>query len=120
MVRDLASGEQRFMVANGDTPKAILANPALAGVHLPRTGKPTRAGLVVTDTLLFAGEGFGGDPVFRAHDKLTGEIVAEIDLPAAQASPPSSYRVNGRQFIVMTVGDGESPAELIALALPER
>ena len=117
---DLASGGHRWMIANGDTPRHILKHPALSGVNLPRTGKATRAGLVVTDTLLFAGEGFGGDPVFRAHDKATGEIVAEIELPAAQASPPSTYRVNGRQFIVMTVADGESPAELIALALPKR
>ncbi len=117
---DLATGEHRWMTANGDTPGHIVDNPALEGVKLPRTGKATRAGLVVTDTLLFAGEGFGGDPVFRAYDKLSGEIVAEIELPASQASPPSSYRVNGRQFIVMTVADGKSPAELIALALPKR
>ena len=117
---DLASGEHRWMVANGDTPKAIRENPALEGVDLPRTGKATRAGILVTDTLLFAGESFGGDPVFRAHDKLTGEILAEIDLPATQNSPPSTYRLNGRQYIVMTVGDGKRPAELIALALPQR
>ena len=117
---DLATGEHRWMIANGDTPADIAANPALAGVELPRTGKATRAGLVVTDTLLFAGEGFRGDPVFRAHDKLTGEILAEIELPATQAGPPSTYRVNGRQFIVMTVGDADHPAELVALALPER
>jgi quinoprotein glucose dehydrogenase len=117
---DLVSGEHRWMTANGDTPQAILANPALAEVEVPRTGKATRAGLVVTDTLLFAGEGFGGDPVFRAHDKATGEILAEVALPASQAGPPSTYRVNGRQFIVMTVGDRDHPAELVALALPER
>ncbi|MDH5310971.1 MAG: PQQ-binding-like beta-propeller repeat protein, partial [Gammaproteobacteria bacterium] len=52
---DLASGEHRWMIANGDTPARIAALPALAGVDLPRTGKPTRAGLLVTDTLLFAG-----------------------------------------------------------------
>lgn len=117
---DLASGEHRWMQANGDTPQSVLDNPALAGVTLPRTGKATRAGVVVTDTLLFAGEGFGGDATFRAYDKLSGRIVAEIDLPASQASPPSSYRISGRQYIVMTVGDGKAPAELIALALPKR
>ncbi|MEE4300709.1 MAG: PQQ-binding-like beta-propeller repeat protein [Pseudomonadales bacterium] len=117
---DLATGDHRWMIANGDTPRSIAENPALAGVELPSTGKPTRAGVVVTDTLLFAGEGFGGDPVFRAHDKETGEIVAEIALPATQAGPPSTYRVKGRQFVVMTVGDREHPAELVALALPER
>jgi len=122
---DLTTGEHQWMMANGDTPASIRENPALAGVDLPRTGKSSRAGLVVTDTLLFAGEGYAnfglpGEPVFRAHDKLTGEILAEIELPATQASPPSTYRVNGRQFIAMTVSDRRNPAELVALALPTR
>ena len=121
---DLTSGEHAWMMANGDTPQAYTENPALEGIDLPRTGKPTRAGIVVTKTLLFAGEGWGtignirGDPVFRAHNKRTGEIVAEIELPATQSGPPSTYMVDGRQYIVMMVTDGESPAELIALALP--
>lgn len=122
---DLMTGEHRFVIANGDTPAKIADNPALAGIELPRTGKTTRAGLIVTDTLLFAGEGIGnfgmrGDPVFRAHDKQTGEILAEINLPGTQAGPPSTYRVNGRQFIVMTVSNGTSAAEVIALSLPPR
>ena len=117
---DLNSGEHRWQIANGDTPSEIAGHPKLVDVELPRTGKATRAGLLVTDTLLFAGEGYGGDPVFRAHDKFTGEILAEIELPATQAGPPSSYRVNGRQYLVMTVADGKAPASLIALALPNR
>jgi glucose dehydrogenase len=115
---DLRSGEHLWSIANGDTPASVANNPALAGVKLPRTGKQTRAGVVVTDTLLFAGEGFGGDAVFRAHDKMTGAIVAEIDLPASQSSAPITYRRNGRQFILMHVADAGKPAELIALALP--
>jgi len=121
---DLTSGEHVWMMANGDTPKAYLDNPAFAGVDLPRMGKPTRAGIVVTKTLLFAGEGWGtvgnirGAPVFRAHDKQTGEILAEIELPATQSGPPSTYMVDGRQYIVMMVTDGKSPTELVALALP--
>ena len=91
----------------------------LYGIDVPRTGKPTRSGILVTKTLLFAGEGFGGDPIFRAHDKSTGNIVAEIELPATQASPPSSYRFNGKQYIVMTIADGKTPAELIALTIPD-
>jgi quinoprotein glucose dehydrogenase len=116
---DLQTGDHLWSIANGDTPQAVLDNPALKGVDLPRTGKQTRAGIVVTKTVLFAGEGFGGDPVFRAHDKRTGEIIAEIAIPATQSSPPSTYMVNGHQYIVMTVADGKSPAELIALALPK-
>ena len=115
---DLNAGEIIWSQANGDTPNSVVTHPALAGVNLPRTGKPTRAGILVTDTLLFAGEGFGGDPVFRAHHKLTGEILASISLPASQTGSPSTYRTSGRQFIVMMVSDGRTPAELIALALP--
>jgi quinoprotein glucose dehydrogenase len=116
---DLQTGDHLWSMANGDTPEAVLKNPALQGVDLPRTGKQTRAGIVVTKTLLFAGEGFGGDPVFRAHNKKTGDIIAEIAIPATQSSPPSTYMVNGRQYIVMAVADGKSPAELVALALPK-
>lgn len=116
---DLATGEHLWSMANGDTPAAVANNPALAGVDLPRTGVATRAGIVVTDSLLFAGEGFGGGAMFRAHDKKSGEIVAEIPIPAAQSSAPISYLVNGRQFIVMHVADPNTPAKLIALALPE-
>ena len=116
---DLTTGEHLWSIANGDTPPHVAANPALAGVDLPRTGVPTRAGIVVTDSLLFAGEGFGGGPVFRAHDKKTGEIIAEISIPASQSSAPVSYRINGRQFIAMHVADRKTPAKLIALALPK-
>tara|TARA_A100001234_G_scaffold37538_1_gene29775 strand:+ start:3242 stop:5440 length:2199 start_codon:yes stop_codon:yes gene_type:complete len=114
---DLVTGKHQWSIANGDTPQHIKDNPALDGIDLPRTGKSTRSGILVTDTLLFAGEGFGGEPVFRAHNKYTGEIVAQISLPATQTSPPSSYRLNGKQYIVMTVSDGKNPAELIALSL---
>jgi len=116
---NLNTGQHQWVIANGDTPKSIRDNPALKGVALPRTGKHTRSGIVVTKTLLFAGEGFGGDPIFRAHNKLTGEIIAEINLPASQASPPSTYRYKGKQYIVMTVANGETPSEMIALALSD-
>ena len=115
---DMNSGKIKWSVANGETPEAIINNPYLKGVEIPRTGKATRAGLLLTKTLLFAGEGFGGDPVFRAHDKYNGKIISEIVLPGSQSSPPSTYMINNRQFIIMTISDGKSPAELIALSLP--
>ena len=115
---DMNSGKIKWSVANGETPEAIINNPYLKGVEIPRTGKATRAGLLLTKTLLFAGEGFGGDPVFRAHDKYNGKIISELVLPGSQSSPPSTYMINNRQFIIMTISDGKSPAELIALSLP--
>ena len=116
---DMTNGEHVWQVANGDTPEEIAEHPALEGVDLPRTGKPTRAGILLTETLLFAGEGRGGDPMFRAHDKQTGEILAEIELPATQTGQPMTYMHEGRQYILMTVSDSDHTAELVALALPE-
>ncbi|MGQ9426208.1 outer membrane protein assembly factor BamB family protein [Gilvimarinus sp. F26214L] len=116
---DLNSGDHRWWIPNGDTPGEVANHPDLKDVDLQRTGKPTRSGLLLTKSLLFAGEGWGGSPVFRAYDKKTGEIVAEIDLPATQAGQPVTYMSNGRQYVVMAVGDGKSAGRLVALALPE-
>ncbi len=115
---DLSTGDHAWMIANGDTPPSVAQRLEMAPADIPRTGKISRAGLLVTKTLLFAGEGLSGDPVFRAHDKMTGEILAEIELPNTQAGLPMTYLHGGRQFIVMSVGGGGQPAELVALALP--
>ncbi|MFO0689497.1 MAG: PQQ-binding-like beta-propeller repeat protein [Myxococcota bacterium] len=122
---DLDRGALRFTIPNGDVHPSVRDHPALAGVALPRTGRPDRAGLLVTKTLLFAGEGGGmyglpggGGPMLRAHDKTTGEIIAELELPANQTGLPMTYAVDGRQFIVVAVGAPDHPGELVALALP--
>ena len=118
---DMVSGDHKWMIANADTPKEVTTHPALASVaaKIPRTGIPTRAGLLLTKTLLFAGEAWDGSPVFRAHDKQTGKILAEIKLPATQAGQPITYRHKGKQYIAMFVGDGKAPAELVTLAIPD-
>ncbi|GAB1260058.1 c-type cytochrome [Aurantivibrio plasticivorans] len=116
---DLNSGEHDWQVVNGDTPDSVKNHPALKDLELPPTGKPTRSGLLATKTLLFAGEGRGGAPVLHAIDKETGETVADISLPATQTGQPMTYIIDGKQFIVMAVGDGKKAAEYIALALPE-
>jgi quinoprotein glucose dehydrogenase len=115
---DMNTGEHVWMMANGDTPDDVKNNPALAGVDLPRTGKISRATLLVTKTLLFASEGWGGDPILRAHDKRTGKIVAEIELPGVVGAKPMTYMLDGKQYIVVSIGR-PGPAELVALALPE-
>jgi quinoprotein glucose dehydrogenase len=118
---DMNRGEIAWQKANGDTPPAIKNHPALQGVNLPRTGSASRAGILVTRTLLFAGEGWGGQPVFRAYDKRTGEIIWETLVPAGtQTSLPMTYIHQGRQYIVFTAGNAatQSPAQLVAYALP--
>jgi glucose dehydrogenase len=113
---DMNTGEHAWMIPNGDTPDDVKTNPALAGVKIPTTGKMSRAMLLVTKTLLFAGEGYGGGPVLRALDKATGATVAEIALPGPTSGLPMSYMIDGKQYIVVAVGH-DIPAELVALAL---
>ena len=115
---DLKTGEQLWMIPNGATPASVRDHPALDGLDLPPTGKATRAGTLVTSTLLFAGEGWGGDPVLRAIDKATGRVLREIELPGTQNGHPITYEVGGRQFIVLSVGSRGQAPELVALALP--
>jgi quinoprotein glucose dehydrogenase len=82
--------------------------------------------MLVTKTLLFAGEGSGlfaayggGGRMFRAHDKGTGAILAELELPALQTGVPLTYMHDGFQYIVVAVGSLDYPAELVALRLPQ-
>ncbi len=122
---DLRSGDHLWMMANGEAPDWIKNHSALKGVTLPRTGRYEHVGLLVTKTLLFAGEGSGlfavppgsGGPMLRAHDKRTGAIVSEFKLPANQSSLPMTYLANGRQHIVVAVGAVGTPAEFVALRL---
>jgi glucose dehydrogenase len=114
---DLKSGEHLWWIPNADTPANVANHPALAGVELPRTGNQNRSGLLLTKTLLFSGEGPGSKPVLRAHDKASGDIVAEITLPGAQTGMPASYVHDGKQYITLVVSGGGKSA-LVALTLP--
>ncbi|MCX6214874.1 PQQ-binding-like beta-propeller repeat protein [Spirosoma sp.] len=121
---DLNTGDHKWMVPNADTPSWVKDVPALKGIKIPRTGLPDRVGMLVTKTLLFAGEGAGlygsdggGGNKFRAYDKATGNIISEIELPANQSGLPMTYSMNGKQYIVVAVGAVGHPGELVALSL---
>ncbi len=122
---DLRTGKHLWQIANGDTPDYVRQHPKLKGVALPRTGHDDRAGLLVTASLLFAGEGSGlyvateGGSKFRAHDKKSGAILAEIELGARQSGIPMTYAINGKQYIVVAVGAPNQAGELIALTVPD-
>ena len=118
---DMNSGDHLWMIANADTPDQIKNHRLLEGVDIERTGIPTRSGIFVTKTLLFVGEGTGGrgaSPIFRAVDKATGEIIAELDLPNNQSGLPFTYEHDGKQYLAMFVSGGGQAAELVAYALP--
>jgi quinoprotein glucose dehydrogenase len=104
------------MVPHGNTPEYIKNNARLKGVQIPNTGVATQGtGLLVTSTLLFGGEG-GQNPVFRAWDKKTGAVVAEIQLPGPTTGFPVTYTKAGRQYIAVAVRVGDA-VEIVALAV---
>ena len=90
---DMNRGEMLWQIPNGPTPDDVANNPALAGLDIPPTGTPTRAPTLVTESLLFSAPGWGAQPLFRAHDKATGEVLAEIELPGAVGGLPMTYMI---------------------------
>jgi len=123
---DLNTGRKLWTIANGDTPDYVRKHEKLRGLTLPRTGHDDRAGLLVTRSLLFAGEGAGmfvaseGGTMFRAHDKRTGDILWEMDLGLRQTGIPMSYAIGGKQYILVAVGAPGEAGQFIALALTDR
>ena len=53
-----------------------------------------------------------------AYDKATGDVVGTVFMPAPQTGTPMTYLVNGKQYLVLAVGGGTYPAEILAYALP--
>ena len=96
--------------------------PELAAKGLKNTGSDNYGGPVVTaGGLLFIGA-TNFDKKFHAYDKLTGKLLWETTLPAAGNATPSTYTINGRQYVVIVCGGGKNGAPsgsaIVAFALP--
>jgi quinoprotein glucose dehydrogenase len=131
---DMRAGEIEWQVANGEGPRN---HPAIRHLNLPPLGNPGRAAPLLTRTLLFVGEGSPvmivrnriqegqpletapsyAEPYFRAYDKQTGEVLAELRLPAGTTGAPMTYMHDGVQYIVVAIGGIAEPPEWIALAV---
>lgn len=124
---DLNQGEILWSIPNGDGPRD---HPALKHLNLPPLGQPGRVSPLVTKSLVFLGEGtiksqrqpiippWGGGKKFRAYDKRSGKTVWETTLDGGVTAAPMTYMLDGRQYIVVTIGWPGQPSEYLALALP--
>jgi len=74
---------------------------------------------LLTKTLLMHGEGRGGDALFHTADKKTGKRIGTVKLPAETNQAPMTYMHEGRQYIVLPVGQRGFPGSLVALALAD-
>ena len=113
---DLNRGDFRWRVPLGTVPE-------LAALGFRDTGSPNFGGSVVTaGGLLFIAASY--DSMFRAFDKLTGEILWEHPLPQSGLATPMTYLgADGKQYVVIAAGGGNKydrkfGDELVAFRLP--
>ncbi|WP_197440790.1 pyrroloquinoline quinone-dependent dehydrogenase [Thalassoglobus neptunius] len=113
---DLNQGEFAWQVPLGEYEE-------LTERGIPQTGTETFGGTIVTaGGLVFIGG--TKDEKFRAFDKSTGEVLWESQLPAGGYATPSTYEVNGRQYVVIAAGGAgklgtRAGDAFVVFALPE-
>lgn len=113
---DLNTGEYVWKVPYGEYPELVAKG-------IPQTGAESYGGPVVTASglLFIAGT---KDGKFRAYDKSNGKLLWETQLPAAAFATPSTYEVNGKQYVVVACGGTKLGAKggdsYITFALPEK
>jgi quinoprotein glucose dehydrogenase len=56
--------------------------------------------------------------MLRAYDKATGREVGELYMPGAQTGGPTTYMLNGVQYLLVAVSGAVLPGEIIAFRLP--
>jgi quinoprotein glucose dehydrogenase len=96
--------------------------PALKAAGFTDTGTDNYGGAIVTQNGLLIIAATTYDNKIRAFDKLTGVVLWEGALPAAGNATPSTYMVDGKQYIVIAAGGGKNGAPsggtYVAFALP--
>jgi quinoprotein glucose dehydrogenase len=112
---DLNTGEHKWQVPLGEY-KDLMEK------GIPPTGTDNYGGPLATSTgLIFIAA--TPDEKFRAFDKENGKLIWQTTLPAAGYSTPSTYAVNGKQYIVIACGGGKfgtrSGDRYVAFALPD-
>lgn len=96
---DLNTGNRRWQVPLGEYPE-------LTKKGVPLTGTDNYGGPLVTASgLVFIAA--SRDAKLRAFDSQTGAMLWETKLPAAGYATPSTYQVNGKQYIVIACGGGK-------------
>ena len=113
---DLDTGEFAWRVPLGEFGE-------LRARGIPRTGTETFGGSIVTagGLVLIAGT---KDERIHAFDKRTGQLLWEHPLPAGGYATPSTYLVNGRQYIVIAAGgagklETKAGDAFVAFCLPD-
>ena len=123
------TGERTWSLPVGETPEVVTNNPLLRGMEIPNTGgvgfsiQMVMADLLVqTRALSEGGQQIVPDAPLELHarDKMTGELLGSVELPAPGQYGMMTYMHEGKHYIVVQIGSVQTdfPASLVALALP--
>lgn len=113
---DLNTGKYLWRIPLGEY-------PALATQRMKETGSENYGGPIVTaGGLVFIGATVY-DRKFRAFDSSTGQLLWETELPFAGVATPSTYSINGKQYVVIAASGSRDPKAptggmYVAFALP--
>jgi quinoprotein glucose dehydrogenase len=130
---DMNTGEHRWRIPVG---RGELIPPIQQLGIKERLGFPTRSWALITKTVMIVVQSgyFGAprlapggtrriadlnnfDPHLWVYDKASGEMLAEIAVPANAIGAPITYMAGGKQYIAFPVGGGPLVEELIAVSL---
>jgi len=109
---DMNTGNIKFKVPHGETPDNVRATLQQMGVTLTeKTGQGGSTGIMVTKTMVVAGDMQGTNPggrpagaMLRAYDKQTGKQIGEVLMPSRISGSPMTYMADGVQYITVEVG----------------
>jgi glucose dehydrogenase len=114
---DLKTGKYLWKVPLGEY-------PALAKQGMTNTGTENYGGPVVTASGVLFIAATVYDHKLRAFDSSTGKVLWQADLPFAGVATPSTYMVDGRQYVVIAASNARTPKDpqggaYVAFALPK-
>ena len=111
---DMNTGEYRWRIPLGHHAAVALPGGAQTGTELYGGPIVTAGGLVFVASTQ--------DAKIRAFDAANGALLWEAALPAAGFATPATYRVRGKQYVVIACGGGKLGAPsgdaYVAFALP--
>ena len=114
---DLKTGKYVWKIPLGEYPE-------LARQGMKDTGTETYGGPIVTaGGVVFIGATIY-DRKFRAFDSRTGKLLWETELPFAGVATPSTYMIDGRQYVVIAASGARDPkgpagGAYVAFSLPK-
>ena len=114
---DLKTGKYVWKIPLGEYPE-------LARQGIEDTGTETYGGPIVTAGGLVFIRATVYDRKFRAFDSRSGKLLWEAELPFAGVATPSTYMIDGRQYVVIAASGARDPkgpagGAYVAFSLPK-